>query len=290
MSTTRGKGYVKDAPHKKTQKDFGAFAIAKGFDAAALPPSASLRAYEPWRMDQGQTSSCTGHGTAAGIYTSCGAAGVAIGFVPSPRGIYANARCVELTSADAPLTDSGSMPADVMSTIATLGVRAIQAPTSDGRYSDVEAGNVNTKPTLGEEESEGLAMIAGEYRIDTSLPGYADLVCGALAGSAGTPPATVGIGVFVDSAFENWTPANGPLTAPPNFDDPNGGGHWIFIVGYTTLPTGKRVFDVCNSWGMKWGDGTGHIQIHEDWIAVSCSDCYVLTAKLSSDATEGKAA
>jgi hypothetical protein len=255
--------------------------------AAALPPSTSLRKWECERMDQGPFGSCTGHGTAQGLAVSCGAAGTPLGFVASPYGIYTNARCMEAAGSAAPLTDSGAMPADVMTGLAQLGVMPIHAPTSDGRYSDVDSDDIDAKPTLAQLEAEAQHLVVGEYRIDETSPDAMDQVAAALAGLHGGPSCAVGIGVFVDTAFMQWTAkkdaggnTTNPLDAPPDQSDPNGGGHWVAVVGYVKTATGY-VFDVVNSWGEAWGDGTGHIQVTDKWLKAAVSDIYALIATLT---------
>jgi hypothetical protein len=286
---SRGLGYRKDKPEVRAKqprfRDKLRAQLPNGF-RAVLPKSVTLRSRECPRMDQGQFGSCTGHGTAQGLAVSCAVAGIKLGFVPSPRGVYANARCMELSDPSQPLTDSGSEPADVMTVLQTLGVRAIQAPTDDGRYSDVDDTNVNAKPTLLELEAEVVHLVVGEYRIDEKSADAPQQVAAAIAGLHGGPSCAVGIGVFVDTAFMNWTPKGGPLDAPPNQNDPNGGGHWVAIVGFATAADGTLVFDVVNSWGDMWGDGTGHIQVTQKWLMAAVSDIYVLTAQIAPPAAE----
>lgn len=281
-----GKGCVKDHPAKRAAQTRLRPMLPRGF-AAMLPPSTSLRKYECPRMDQGPFGSCTGHGTAQGLAVSLGAAGIDLGFVCSPALIYAAARCLELASATDVLTDSGAMPADVMTALQQVGVRAIAAPTDDGRYSDVDDANVENKPTLLDLEAGVVHLLAGEYRIDESSADAPQQVAAALAGLHG-PSCAVGLAVFVDTAFEDWDASKGPLDAPPDQADPNGGGHWVAIVGYSTAAGGGLVFDVVNSWGDSWGDGTGHVQVTQRWLMAAVQDLYALTVQLAPAPTKGK--
>lgn len=264
--TRYGKGYVRDVHARRLQKS--SRELLGG--APAFPDEASLQQFEAPILDQGMTGSCTGHGTAQGIYVSFAAAGQPLPWVPSPAGIYTLGRCIERarTGGGGDLTDEGAMPADVMEGISRWGVRPIQAPTSDGRFSDVTPRDVNDEPQLGDLETDALRLVVGEYRIDETADDVVDQVCAAIA--AGIP---VGVGIFVDRAFENWMPGQPPIGAP-NERDPEGGGHWVVLTAYTTDAKGSRVFRVVNSWGDTWADA-GTALVSEAW-AKKAFDLYVL--------------
>lgn len=262
-----GRGYIRDAREKRVQRAaHHLLGVATGF-----PLAASLEQFEAPIMNQGQTGSCTGHGTAQGIVTAFAAKGDPMPFVPSPAGIYTVGRCVGRApghdGALAPLTDSGAMPADVMAGISLWGVRPMgaQAP---GRFSDQLDSRVNDEPTLGDLEDDAETLLVGEFRIDETAPDVVEQVCRAIA--QGYP---VGVGIFVDSAFENYAPGAVPIGAP-NVNDPNGGGHWIVLTSYVTNAVGRRVFRGPNSWGPGWGD-SGHFVASEEWVRAAW-DLYCL--------------
>ena len=90
--------------------------------------------------------------------------------MPSPKGIYDDVRCLEratlLDGSLAPLSDTGIEPSDLIPALSNEGVRAIRAPTSDGRYSDVEPANVNAGPSVDDDidYETSAAMGRGGYR------------------------------------------------------------------------------------------------------------------------------
>jgi hypothetical protein len=280
---TYGLGYIPDLPHRKTQKD-ARLLLAQ---MPSFPKSFSLESFEGPITDQGSgqngTGSCIGHGTAQGVYTSAHAIGATLPWFPSPGGIYTPSRCIE--RAEMPgfdilnppvLTDSGAMPSSAMLTISRYGIRQIQAPTPDGRFSDVTPANVNEEPNLIDLETSGQKLLVGEYRIDHTSTDFIDTLCNVVANTK----AAIGIGVFVDTSFMNWDPADGPMTTI-NTSDPQGGGHWIAITSYDTMSTGLRVLRGANSWSRSWGD-EGHFEVTENWLMQAISDCYALTVKVTS--------
>lgn len=211
----------------------------------ATPSSFSLRAKGAPVMDQGNTSACTGHAHAGAIFTSCANQGTPLPFVPSPMGLYTNGRCIDLAPGDA-LTDEGAVPNSVMRAANEFGIKPIQAPTSDGRYSDCEPATINTKPTFDDLEAEALHVAVGDYALDPSAPDFvATLRTVICAGYCVT------FAVQVDAAMEAWNPASGPLGAP----DTSAllGGHNIRCDGYHEDVAGNTIVDFVNSWGTGWG-------------------------------------
>jgi hypothetical protein len=225
-------------------------------------------------MDQGQTGSCTGHGTAQAVYTAWGSLGIPRPFVPSPAGVYTPTRCLDraaATPAGTPLpalTDAGGMPADVMLALAKYGVRPIQAPTLDGRYSDVDGTNLTYEPNLADLELSGQKIVTGEYRIDETASDFIALIQAAIAGAK----IPCGIAVLVGSKFMNWNPASGPISSPDDPSSPDSGGHWLSLDAYDTY-SGGVVFSGPNSWSEGFGQ-SGRYAVTGDWLRQSCSDCY----------------
>lgn len=70
-------------------------------------------------------------------------------------------------------------------------------------------------------------------------------------------------GFFVDSAFFALTP--GQVAPPPDQSDPRGGGHAVYLSGYSTDATGARTFVLTNSWGAGWCD-QGRCLVSEAWL------------------------
>ena len=263
--TGRFWGYIPDADVKRRQKDAGLL-----LRASSNPPQATLESYEAPIMDQGPVSSCTGHGTAQGVYTSMLASGLSAAsqFVPSPRVLYALARTLERQSNTQALTDSGAMPSDLLTVLRQYGIQPIAAPTSDGRYSDVEPANVNAEVSLLDLEISGLKLLTGEYRVDETAGSAVAQIQAAIASKI-----ACGIGIFVDTGFMQWNPASGPI-ASIDLGDPQGGGHWLALTSYYTLPSGVVVLRGPNSWGAGWGSA-GHYEITASALQSALSDCLI---------------
>jgi hypothetical protein len=264
-------GYIQDSPaHRLRQKSSR---LLLGTAATSLP-AVSLRPYEPngFPLDQNKTGSCGGHGTSAGIAISFEGAGIPLAFIPSPKSIYSITRQSALSKPGTALTDSGVMPADVMATSSTFGIRAMTAPSPQGFHSDVDPSNVNQTEDLLELEQAGQKIVVGEYRIDETASDFLDQVRLSLAAKV-----AVGLGIFVDTSFQEWTNGDPPLDSV-NLNDPNGGGHWICCVGYDTT---QDFFELLNSWGPSFGDA-GHIRVSSAWMQAAVSDCYAINVARKS--------
>lgn len=236
------------------------FALAKARlavrSAAAPPASVDLSRFAPAVMDQGQTGSCEGHSTAGAIFTTLAAQGKPLPWVPSPAGIYTLARCIDRgASLDAPLQDVGTETPSVIHAIAEYGIRPI-GELQFGRYSDVSEAPalLNAEPQLDELEADAKTLAIGAYRITSA--GSARETDVKLALAAGF---AVRIDSFVDTAFENWSAGDAPFGVP-NESDPNGGGHALYILGYT-----PDYYIVRNSWGQSWGN-QGNIQVSHAFV------------------------
>jgi len=252
-------GYIPDSDVKRRQKDsrlrFGA--------TPAAPNAASLATFRAPIMDQGPLGSCTGHGTAQAVFTAAAAAGAPLPFVPSPDLLYKLVRVLERQSAATALTDSGAMPSDILTVLRLYGVKAIAAPTSDGRYSDCDPATVNDEPDLLSMEAAGLKLLTGEYRVDETAADFGAQLRAAIAAKH-----TAGIGVFVDSAFMAYD-GSSPVSVV-NLSDPNGGGHWLSLDYYYQTGYGY-VYGGPNSWGGAWGKA-GCYEITETCLASIVSD------------------
>ncbi len=285
------KGAKKSHPSKLASKKAGAShpVIAALIAAAAIPPSCDLAAFEPPRLDQGQTGSCTAHSFSGSTSTACRKAGKAIGFEPSPRETYATTRGIERansTPVGQPLpllTDSGAEPADVFTAGSTFGIAPMQGPTPDGRNSDIwsssdtsaQPENVNSEPDGNQLQAAGTSIVTGEYAIDPNASNVSDLVAAAIA--SGFP---VYVAFFVDMAFEQLQP--GQVAGVPNTNDPNGGGHAVYLSGYKTNADGSRTFILTNSWGTGWCDN-GRCLVSEAWLKATW-ELYVMDVQVQKAA------
>ena len=245
-----------------------------------LPVSVDLSEHFPEHTDQGPSSSCVGHGTAVAIAATFSAAAKPLSFVPSPLGIYAVARAITRAH-DNPrgalpmLADEGAMPADAIAGIALWGVHPMGPRRSDGRYSDVDLGNVNAEPSLIEIEQDGIALIVGEHAVTTLLVSDRAFEVASLL-AAGQ---VVVFGMVVDGAYERWIRGDAPISRTDE-RDPDGGGHWQALSGYTHSPGGGTVFRVRGSWGEGAGDG-GDFLITDTMLA-ACDDVTAIRAKLGT--------
>ena len=262
-----GRGLKRSAPHKLSRRVALAEHPVVRSLLANLPASVDLAKFQPAILDQGPTGSCTAHSTASAVATAFAAAGHPLAFVPSPREIYATTRALE-RAASTPagatlgyLTDGGAELGDVFTALSQFGVCPIEAPTSDGRLSDVEPSNVNSEPGFIQLEQAALRPVVGPYGLDPTSSSASDTIAAALA--AGIP---VAIAAFVDTAFENLQP--GHVAGAPNQADPQGGGHAIYLSGYQTQPDGSRAFILTNSWGVGWCNA-GRCLVGPAWLAAA---------------------
>jgi len=257
--------------------------------ASSLPSAADLLAYVPPRKDQGQSGSCTAGSISGGTSTALRRAGTPLPWEPSPREIYAATRAEEraiMTPVSLPLPplqDVGAELADVITVLGTLGVCPQAVPTTpDGRNYDIWTANdgpatpnVNNEPDAAQLEAAATTLVTGAYRIDNGAPTASDQAAAAIV--AGFP---LYAGFFVDSAFEALGP-NG-VAGPPNENDPNGGGHAVFLAGYRTNAAGAREWLLVNSWGTGWAnDGT--VWCSTAWLAAAW-ETWILDVAVSTRA------
>ena len=209
--------------------------LSARLNVGELPAEVSLFDKAPPVMDQGQTGSCTGHGSSCGLYVAAG-----LSWVPSPAEIYRNGRAISRAPGQA-LTDNGADPAQVFAAINEFGVRPM-TPLTD-RYSDADPATINDEPKLGDLEAEALTVLVGDYGItSTGAQRVRDFQTSLAAGI----PVTVAIAGGCD-AFQNYSGGILPaLNAPLD--------HYVCLLAYKTLPDGSIAFGGQNSWGPFWGE------------------------------------
>jgi hypothetical protein len=293
----RALGHIPDADHFRTQKPAH---LLLGSSPSA-PTQVAVDAYEAPIGDQGRTGHCGGSGTQQAVYTSAGAAGKPLPFVPSPRLIYALARIQARQDSTQPLTDSGVMPANLIGAL-RWGIAPMQTPTPDGRYDDVWSQddldalgvngtpNVNDEPSLLDLETSGLKIVTGEYRIDETSKDFGAQIRAALGGTS-APPCATGVGIFVDSTnFMQWDPSTGPISTI-DLNDPNGGGHWLALTYSYITPSGVVVLGGPNSWSKDWPQGSGggspfwtvgHWEMTADCLQRVCTDAILFPVQVLS--------
>lgn len=273
-----GLGYTPDSTKHRRLSRSSRYLL--GSSPSAIPTTGSLESFEAPIMDQGQSGSCTGHGTSQACVIAAAANGRSLPFVPSPRILYAIVRELELVTSSDALTDIGAMPSDLITVVNRWGVAPIgfdsSCPTPDGRYSDIwtpddvvgsQHANVNDKSTFLEKETAGLSLTLITARIDVSAPDFVDQVCLALANRF-----SVGFGLFVDTqnfmAYDGTKPISTIDTR-----DPQGGGHWIAGSSYDRS-TATAVVGGPNSWNTGWGR-KGHWDMTFSCLQTVCSDCLI---------------
>jgi hypothetical protein len=217
-----------------------------------IPDVTMLDPWAPAVMDQGQTGSCTGHSPASALYTAFNVIGQPLPWVPSPAGIYRVGRAIDRPNTSTPLTDDGAEPNQVFRSINEFGVHPIQAPTSDGRYSDADPATINDEPSLGELEADAVTCIVGDYGITSTGTQRVDDVCSAIANKH---PVTVAI-AGGSNTFQAYSGGVlGPIEETLD--------HYVWLYGYETVANGSRVFHGRNSWGRDWGI-SGDFMLSED--------------------------
>jgi len=232
---------------------------------APTPDAASLVEHAPDVLDQGGVGSCEGHGWACAIATRATASGDPLNFVPSPDTLYRLARCVERaafpTGPAEPLGDDGTDSPAVIVAIEQYGVRAMNAPTPDGRYSDCTPEDCNAEPRLDELEQADRTRLVGAYAVTGSQADRVALCVALLA--AGVPVVTE---EFVDTAYERLGP--GVIVDHCDTSDPKGGGHCQCLLAYKRAADGSFLFLQRNSWSRAWGSD-GSVWITENMIGAA---------------------
>jgi hypothetical protein len=286
MRNLRALGYIKDTPQKAAR-----FKVQR---PTAVSPLAAYSAeqYEGDILDQNQCGSCTGHGSSQWAQVTYAVAGKPLPYRPSPKGIYAVTRMLDravgMRPGDVfpPLTDSGGQPSDVVIALATFGVRALVQPSPQGYATDVDPSNVCDEEKIGDLEAACAELMHATTRIPSTSDGATATAFRAGLQAGVQRCGAAGIGIFVDTAFENYSLATGPVQTC-NLNDPNGSGHWLCSSSFRTcvagsdddvkfgIPVGTLIFRGPNSWGPGWGDG-GHWEMTGPCLATTCSDCYVI--------------
>jgi hypothetical protein len=256
-------GFRKDHP-KFAGRRLSIATLLPHFGAAAPARKSSLSQFRCPIFDQGQTSSCIGHGSAQLDYTAMGAAGQPLIFVPSPKHNYDGARIEEIGPSD-PLTDSGAMPSDLETAHSLYGIRDINLTSGfnglspDGRFSDVWPENVNIRPDFEDAEQGGECLVAGEY----DIPINPNSMIAQMQAVIDIVKRPIGLPWFVDSAVMGYKAGDPPIDFI-NTGDPNGGGHWTSLDEYDTMTVSGTpdvvVLGIPNSWSADYGNG-GVVQV-----------------------------
>lgn len=279
MSGPKGKGLLRCAAEKYAHRFHAVhLLVALGVTVAATATPRGSAMLTPGDLtDQGQSGTCHAHSLCGAVDCAGKSAGSPFPFFGSPRQLaactYSDVRAARLVPGQPvpKLTDDGADLQDDATALSGWGLAPIQAPTSDGRFSDVEADpQDNTFPEPDPTQLQRAFQVTGEY----SIPVNADaprLV--ALCLDANVP---VQVGFFCDTAFENLTP--GQVAGVPDQNDPNGGGHAVYLYGYRTNAQGKLEFRLRNSWGASWCDN-GDCWVSEEWMVQGAWELFPCAVK-----------
>lgn len=251
-SSSRGKGLVRSIEAKLGHL-LGAHLEPSIGAALASEPSgaADLTAFWQTPFNQGQSSTCHAHSLCMTAYVRLAAAGVPLGWVPSPLSLasctYATMRSAVWVPGTAfpVLYDTGAALEDDSAAFSTWGVAPL-GPLVGGRYSDVpDDPPDNSFPEPVESTLVRSVRFAGEYAIpvDANAP---RLVAASL--DAGIP---VQDGGPVGAVFEDEnTDPNVAIGVDPTATE----GHSMGILRYRTKAAGvvsafPWEFFEMSSWG-----------------------------------------
>lgn len=247
-----GKGFLPDDPSHRRQ-DVRVLLASHGPGislAAELPPwHLDMLDKMPPIMNQGTTGSCTGHAAARCTATRFAMIGDQLPFVPSPKGLYGLGRAIDRKNAGqsnkTPLRDIGASPSSVTAGANQWGVRAIQAPTSDGRYSDCEPSTINDEPSLDDLEEDAATLVIGDYSI-TSTDAQRELeIRSTLSNNF---PIACAVDASTGSPIQNYNGVSVISDMGVNLD------HFVSLLAFKEAPDGNGfIYGFVNSWGEAWG-------------------------------------
>lgn len=239
MSLTYKTGLILD-PEDHQRTSFARLAARLNM-SGDTPDEVDLEHNCPPVMDQGGTSSCTGHASSCAIYVCASW----LGFVPSPAEGYRNGRAIDRELQGGkfpPLTDDGAMPNQVFRAYNEYGVKAM-GPLAKGRYSDAVESTINDEPTLTDLLAESRNVVVGEYAIKGTAESRRQQARMALASGKAICAAIAG----GSDVFQGYT--NGVIGAMNSPLD-----HYVTLIGYETRDDGSTIWKIRNSWG-PWGEG-----------------------------------
>lgn len=213
--------------------------------AIAAIDSPSLEQFLSEPLDQGATSSCTGHAFGEGTYVALGASGAPLPWIPSPGDLYRLARCIDRfprpDGSLAPLTDDGAQPSQVLRALSEWGVRPMRRLPD--RMSDADPRTINDEPKLDELEEDGATLLVGGYGIYSTGKQRGQDVRLSLS-------ILVPVTVAVPGGSDAWQSYTGGIIGPTGTPI----DHDAVVYRAELQPDGSYIYFVRNSWGW-WGEG-----------------------------------
>lgn len=222
-------------------------------------PPRSVGLIGPGIMDQGATSSCTGHAVAGAGYTTLKAQGQ-LPLLLSPRGNYLLSRCIDRPDPVLSLHDDGAAPNQNYRALEDFGCPpwALWDPAESPLDLPCDTNKINDEPTPKQLEDASGFRYTGHYRISSYGPSrYIEMMQALAKGWAFT------IATAVDPAFEAY--AGGVFGAIDKTQIL--GWHYIYAIGYSWDGTNPESIglELVNSWSKDWGE-RGRITVNRKFI------------------------
>jgi len=263
-----GFGYVPD-PQGHRYLGFQHHPAAQSM-VAALPRYTNNVAFAPPAWNQGQTSSCFGHGTAGLVTTTFAARGRSLSSPVSPRIVYQMAREINRLAPQQPLADGGAQPCGGVLALGLWGC-VLEEEVDGGRtadspdYVDYLQAHVCDGSKLGELETARKRILVGFNAVADNDP--AKIVQYQLALASGHA-----VGAGVDAGNETFQSYTGGGVLDYCGDEPD---HWIFILDYRITDQGECQFLLQNSWGRLLWTPDGRAWVTEDFVRRGCFNSLV---------------
>ncbi len=249
-----GYGYLPDP----IEHQVSGFHLLKREGLTAVPPR-SVTLVGPGILDQGVTSSCTGHAVAGAGFTTLKAQGQPP-LLLSPRGNYLISRCIDRVDPANALQDDGAAPNQNFRALEEFGCApaAIWDPDENPLGQPCDETKINDEPTPKQLEDSSAFRYTGHYRITSfGLTRYIEMMQALAKGWAFT------IATAVDPAFEAYTTGIfGAIDRTKIL-----GWHYVYAVGYTWdgVHPDSIGLRLANSWSRGWGEN-GYVTVNHAFI------------------------
>jgi hypothetical protein len=199
--------------------------------AASSSNDVDLRPFVATIYNQGQTESCTGHGSGSALELKyCEKFGIDKHVALSKMDIYWNGR--NLMNPQCTNVDAGANISLVMDALRLYGV-------CEDSIWPFNPEKINTAPSILSIRQGDLNKITGHFKIDSTGTQLIDDIVLNLKNKN-----PVVFGMTVGSEFQTYTSTSDPISKLTNPQ----GGHCTFLCGWI-----NGLFIGCNSWDVNWG-------------------------------------